>query len=130
MSAKFLGPFVSYEGYDPSETSFFETYHTYANFSNVMEIYQADATATEVTMYRHRFLGLPPDNATNCEFEFYLTDPEGGDQFVDSDYGFTKFLNRNVSNVLTSSPEQVIIKPEYPKSLATVSQQTSCNPFQ
>ena len=128
MSAKFLGPFVSYEGYDPSDTSF-DNYRTYVNFSNVMEIYQDSENAEYITMYRHLYMGTSPSGSfTGAVLEFYPTGGEG-DVLADSDYGFTKFLNRNVSNVLTSSPEQVVIKPEYPQSLAAVSQQTYCSPF-
>lgn len=128
MSAKFLGPFVSYEGYVPSDTSF-DSYRTYANFSNFMEIYQNSENAEEIIMYRHLYKGESPSGSfTGFSLEFYPTGGEG-DVLADSDYGFTKFLNRNVSNVLTSSPEQVVIKPEYPQSLAAVSQQTYCFPF-
>jgi len=128
MSTKFLGPFVSYDGLDPSDTSSFDNYRVYANFSNFMEIYQEGENAEIITMYRHLYKGTPPTGSfTGAYFEFYVIGEE--DSLADSDYGFTKFLNRNVSNVLTSSPEQVIIKPEYPQSLAAVSQQTYCSPF-
>jgi hypothetical protein len=95
-----------------------------------MEMYQDGENAETITMYRHRYIGTPPVSGsfTGAYLEFYPIGG-GGDVLADSDYGFTKFLNRNVSNVLTSSPEQVVIEPEYTQSLAQVSQQTYCYPF-
>jgi hypothetical protein len=124
MSAKFLGPFVSFEGLDPADTSNQIVYRVYLNVSGTMEVHQSSENSDGVELIKLRKVG-----GTNSGggFEFY---PVGeGDSLEDSDYGFTKWLNRNLSNVATSSPEQVIIEPEYPESLAAVSQQAYCYPF-
>ena len=125
MSAKFLGPFVSYEGGDPTNTVNFETYRTYLNVSGTMEVYQSAANATDFDLVKLRKVS---SDTSGGNFEFYPTGEEG-DTLEDSDYGFTKWLNRNLINVATSSPEQVIIEPEYPESLAAFSQQAYCYPF-
>ena len=125
MSAKFLGPFVSYEGGDPTNTVNFETYRTYLNVSGTMEVYQSAANATDFDLVKLRKVS---SDTSGGNFEFYPTGEEG-DTLEDSDYGFTKWMNRNLINVATSSPEQVIIEPEYSENLAAVSQQSYCGPF-
>jgi len=89
-----------------------------------MEVYQSAANATDFDLVKLRKVS---SDTSGGNFEFYPTGEEG-DTLEDSDYGFTKWLNRNLINVATSSPEQVIIEPEYPESLAAVSQQTYCAP--
>jgi len=124
MSAKFLGPFVSYEGGNPASNNF-DVYRTYLNVSGTMEVYQSAADATNFDLIKLRKVS---SSTSGGNFEFYPTG-EGGDTLEDSDYGFTKWMNRNLINVATSSPEQVIIEPEYSENLAAVSQQSYCGPF-
>lgn len=124
MSAKFLGPFVSYEGENPTNTVNFNSYRTYLNVSGAVEVYQVAENAQDFDLIKFKVGG----DTSGGNFEFYPTG-QSGDTLEDSDYGFTKWLNRNLSNVATSSPEQVIIEPEYPESLAAVSQQSYCYPY-
>lgn len=114
MSAKFLGPFISTD----DEGQQYE--RSYVNFSHIMTIqsYQGgDADDAEYAAIRTIPHAVPQDNMSLTVFSFYNADSTA--LVPDVDRGYLRFLNRNLINVLTSRPDDVVVPVDYPIGLQT-----------
>ena len=114
MSAKFLGPFINEESG--------EIYRSYVNFSNIMTIDDMVGDAPDNASYA-AIRTIPAgydsgaDSMSLIEFSFYTED--GTASQPDVDRGYLRFLNRNLVNVLTSRPDDVVIPVDYPIGIQT-----------
>jgi hypothetical protein len=112
MSAKFLGPFINEESG--------EIYRSYVNFSNIMTIESfLDGEPDDASYVAIRTIPAGYDSGSDSmsliEFSFYTED--GQDLQPDVDRGYLRFLNRNLINVLTSRPDDVVVPVDYPIGL-------------
>ena len=114
MSAKFLGPFINEESGD--------IYRSYVNFSNIMAIDAYGGGEPDDASYA-AIRTIPAgydsgaDSMSLIEFSFYTED--GTASQPDVDRGYLRFLNRNLINVLTSRPDDVVVPVDYPIGLQT-----------
>ena len=112
MSAKFLGPFINEESGEISRS--------YVNFSNIMTIDAYGGGEPDDDLYA-AIRTIPAgydsgaDSMSLIEFSFYTED--GTASQPDVDRGYLRFLNRNLINVLTSRPDDVVVPVDYPIGL-------------
>ena len=116
MSTKFLGPFISFDSDDGSLA------RSYANFSNIMTIDSLDGGNEDDDEYA-AIKTIPAgydsgsDSMSLIGFDFVNADRTA--QVPDVDRGYLKFLNRNLINVLTSRPDDVVVPVDYPIDIQT-----------
>lgn len=114
MSAKFLGPFINEESV--------YIHRSYVNFSNIMTIDAYGGGEPDDDLYA-AIRTIPAgydsgaDSMSLIEFSFYTED--GTASQPDVDRGYLRFLNRNLINVLTSRPDDVVVPVDYPIGLQT-----------
>jgi len=121
MSVKLLGPFLYTSSID-------DVYRSYWNFSKILTIdgqqpldgdadTQYFASRTMYTMY-----DSGSDAMSAIGFSFYTED---GTAFQpDVDRGYLRFLNRNLINVLTSRPDDIVIPLEYTPGIQSTNIET------
>jgi|13_taG_2_1085334.scaffolds.fasta_scaffold01778_6 hypothetical protein len=116
MSTKFLGPFISFDSGNES------LYRSYANFSDIMTIDSYEGGNEDDSSYA-AIKTIPAgydsgaDRMSLIGFDFISAD--GTEQVPDVDRGYLKFLNRNLINVLTSRPDEVVLPVDYPIGIQT-----------
>ena len=116
MSTKFLGPFISFNSDDES------LYRSYANFSDIMTIDSLDGGNEDDDEYaaiKTIPAGYDSGSDSMLLIGFDCLNADGTAQVPDVDRGYLKFLNRNLINVLTSKPDEVVLPVDYPIGIQT-----------
>ena len=121
MSVKFVGPFLSTEEGDNQGQPYL--YDTYFRADNVLNT--AVTGTQEVSFFYNTAVVAEANILGYTVFEFY---EENGDAF-DVDANSVEFISRQLSNVLNSSAEDVVISVDYPKPFVTKNIYTSYSIF-
>ena len=114
MSAKFLGPFINEEAV--------YIHRSYVNFSNIMTIDAYGGGEPDDDLYAAiRTIPAGYDSGADSMsiIEFFFYNEDGTASQPDVDRGYLRFLNRNLINVLTSRPDDVVVPVDYPIGLQT-----------
>ena len=116
MSVKLLGPFLYTSSSD-------DVYRSYWNFSKILTIDGQGSPYgdADTGYYASRTMYTSYESGENAMsaigFDFYTED--GTTSQPDVDRGYLRFLNRNLINVLTSRPDDVVVPVDYPIGLQT-----------